>query len=278
MLSACSGGGSDRLDPAPVVKFLEDQGDPALKFLNYERLIIVPKNLSGDEQRLFAFSQPGANPEIYQLSPARLPGLSSEKAAFRFAANIKGEKAIAIYENNRFIRAAYLETTDIVPVTKPEIPPEIFPELVYLSFLGKTSGTLPATAQMMRNIEEFETHYPKEIAENPISSAYDQFRDIKAADPVMLGSANILTTEQSGILMAKWENKDSTQTVKYDEAILIANTTDQMYLVELEETSRLRLHPKLSSGSYKKARQIQITLSGIAMPPQTVTLFVRSAR
>lgn len=267
---ACSGNADETLNAQTVSGLLARQGDATPSYTNYQNLVIMPLAQTGDTQRLFVFHEDNREPSIFQLSRTDLPGIAPDTAAFRFSAKSNGRRVVAIYNDGSLTQAGYLQPTDKIPVSRPEIDANKIPDLAIALWLGQAT---PDTTEILSRIRLFEASYPEAIQSNPISLELEQFRTIKQSEPLLMTQPRIIQTEANYVI-ADWDLTQE-QDAAFDAIILLANKDEKPLSFPITQTSRLRLHPLMSSGDYKPAKQSQITLNSVRLPPNSVALFVR---
>lgn len=263
---ACSGNKNETLNVDTVNSYLARMGNAVPAYENYENLVIMPRHMAGDEQRLYVYHSDQTSPSIFQLSEAALPGLTEDNLALRFSAKSNGQRVIAIYENGAFIRAGHLRPTDVLPVSRPEVSAEDLPALVEELFI---TGTDADAAKKLNVLRLFESNYPEAIREAPISAELDTFRAIRRSDPFLGGPPDIIDRTERHKTMAQWSGNAD------EDLILLANTGPDPRIFTIGNTSRLRLHPDMQRAEYGAARKSQITLDGVIVPSRTIAIFVR---
>jgi len=281
VVAGCSkGGGSLSLNADPVrASALQSEQ----RFVNYENLIIVPTEVLGDQERLFVFPD-GINgnsaPSVHQVSWIDLPGLSPDNTALQFSTASKGEKVLALYESGSLKSAALLDKTSSVPVSKPEIPAELLPQIVISHYFGDTAPVaipkIRFASDLLTRVEVFEANYPLDVQAQPVSQDFDLFRQIKTGTNWLENSeVEVIDQIDDTSLVAILKDKTDDNS---DQLYFAANMADETEFFKFGNSVMLRLHPVLSRGSYATARKSQIAFDGVAVPPHSVVIFVRPAR
>ncbi len=267
---ACSGNTDETLNAQTVSGLLARQGPSTPSYTSYENLVIVPLEEAGDTQRLFVFHDDNRSPSVFQLTRAELPGLTGDRAAFRFSSKSNGQKVIAIYENGTLIKVGNLENTNSIPVTRPEIKQGELVDIGLELWLGAGSAD---SVKSLENIRLFESSYPNEVEAHPVSLTLNLFRNIRNSEPALMGAPDFLDL-QNFHTVAGWDVRHYSNS-KYDEIIILANKRTEPLLFPVTRTSNLRLHPLMSNGAYNPARQSRITLAGVQLPAKSLAVFVR---